>query len=208
MADLCAHLASRAGELDEDGPQQAAALLAAVLSYERNWREEFGIQHDHFKLVGQDNFRRYLPIAHVRVRVHPADTAFELFARVCAAHVVGSRVTVSIPPQLGSPALKLLEELIESWAGRDRVRRGERRALGRRDPRPADRSRALRRCGPRAGRGVAGRRRDRRLRGQQSRARGRPAELLWYLHEQSISIDYHRYGNLGIRADEPRAEPL
>ncbi|MBN8628053.1 MAG: proline dehydrogenase, partial [Planctomycetes bacterium] len=29
-------------------------------------------------------------------------------------------------------------------------------------------------------------------------------ELLWYLREQSISYDYHRYGNLGTRADEPR----
>jgi RHH-type proline utilization regulon transcriptional repressor/proline dehydrogenase/delta 1-pyrroline-5-carboxylate dehydrogenase len=32
-------------------------------------------------------------------------------------------------------------------------------------------------------------------------------ELLWYLREQSISHVYHRYGNLGIRSDEPRLEP-
>jgi RHH-type proline utilization regulon transcriptional repressor/proline dehydrogenase/delta 1-pyrroline-5-carboxylate dehydrogenase len=32
-------------------------------------------------------------------------------------------------------------------------------------------------------------------------------ELLWYLREQSISRDYHRYGNLGERAEEERAEP-
>ena len=29
-------------------------------------------------------------------------------------------------------------------------------------------------------------------------------ELLWYLREQSLSHDYHRYGNLGRRSDEPR----
>ena len=29
-------------------------------------------------------------------------------------------------------------------------------------------------------------------------------ELLWYLREQSISIDYHRYGNLGIREGDER----
>ena len=29
-------------------------------------------------------------------------------------------------------------------------------------------------------------------------------ELLWYLREQSISIDYHRYGNLSIREGEQR----
>jgi RHH-type proline utilization regulon transcriptional repressor/proline dehydrogenase/delta 1-pyrroline-5-carboxylate dehydrogenase len=33
-------------------------------------------------------------------------------------------------------------------------------------------------------------------------------ELLWYLREQSISFDYHRYGNLGPRSSEARAEPL
>jgi RHH-type proline utilization regulon transcriptional repressor/proline dehydrogenase/delta 1-pyrroline-5-carboxylate dehydrogenase len=30
-------------------------------------------------------------------------------------------------------------------------------------------------------------------------------ELLWYLQEQSVSDAYHRYGNLGLRAEEPRA---
>jgi len=33
-------------------------------------------------------------------------------------------------------------------------------------------------------------------------------ELLWYVREQSISTDYHRYGNLGTRADEERAAVL
>ena len=31
-------------------------------------------------------------------------------------------------------------------------------------------------------------------------------ELLWYVREQSISCDYHRYGNLGARGEERRAE--
>jgi RHH-type proline utilization regulon transcriptional repressor/proline dehydrogenase/delta 1-pyrroline-5-carboxylate dehydrogenase len=30
-------------------------------------------------------------------------------------------------------------------------------------------------------------------------------ELLHYLREQSLCVDYHRYGNLGARADEERA---
>jgi RHH-type proline utilization regulon transcriptional repressor/proline dehydrogenase/delta 1-pyrroline-5-carboxylate dehydrogenase len=37
-------------------------------------------------------------------------------------------------------------------------------------------------------------------------AHGR-VELLWYMREQSLSVDYHRYGNLGIRADEERDQP-
>ena len=31
-------------------------------------------------------------------------------------------------------------------------------------------------------------------------------ELLWYLEEQSISDNYHRYGNLGNRTDEQRGQ--
>ena len=38
-------------------------------------------------------------------------------------------------------------------------------------------------------------------------AEGR-VELLWYVQEQSISFDYHRYGNLGPRSDEERAAVL
>ena len=33
-------------------------------------------------------------------------------------------------------------------------------------------------------------------------------ELLWYQREQSISFDYHRYGNLGKRTNEERADVL
>ena len=33
-------------------------------------------------------------------------------------------------------------------------------------------------------------------------------EMLWYLREQSVSIDYHRYGNLGVRSNEKRAQVL
>ncbi len=47
----------------------ANRIIAAALSYERNQREEFGARHDHFKLVGQDNVRRYLPAGSVRVPV-------------------------------------------------------------------------------------------------------------------------------------------
>jgi RHH-type proline utilization regulon transcriptional repressor/proline dehydrogenase/delta 1-pyrroline-5-carboxylate dehydrogenase len=31
-------------------------------------------------------------------------------------------------------------------------------------------------------------------------------ELMSYVQEQSVSVDYHRYGNLGSRANEQRRE--
>ena len=33
-------------------------------------------------------------------------------------------------------------------------------------------------------------------------------ELLWCVEEQSLSHDYHRYGNLGDRANEKRSGPV
>jgi RHH-type proline utilization regulon transcriptional repressor/proline dehydrogenase/delta 1-pyrroline-5-carboxylate dehydrogenase len=32
-------------------------------------------------------------------------------------------------------------------------------------------------------------------------------EALWYVEEQSLCRDYHRYGNLGVRGQEQRTEP-
>jgi RHH-type proline utilization regulon transcriptional repressor/proline dehydrogenase/delta 1-pyrroline-5-carboxylate dehydrogenase len=158
--------------------------------------------------VGQDNFRSYLPLHDVRIRVHPNDTAFDLFVRVCAAHVAGSRITLSSPPGLSTPALILLETLTEPWAGdiefveesdeqlaeaianaqTDRVRYAtpERVPL---DVLRASATAAL--C----------------VVSVPVVSEGR-LELLWYLREQSRSIDYHRYGNLGQRGSEVRTEPL
>ncbi len=184
---------------------QAERIIAAALSCEMAQHREFGQEHDHFILVGQDNVRRYLPFKNVRVRVSAGDTAFEIFTRVSAAHVAGSRVTVSVPTGLVLPSVKLLEELTESWAGAiefveetdeqliaairaqqtDRVRY----ALPERVPVP------VLIAGGEAGGCVIS---------TPVSGEGR-LEMLWYLREQSISTDYHRYGNLGVRADEKRA---
>ena len=38
--------------------------------------DEFGREHDDFRLVGQDNLRRYRPVE-LRIRVDPEDDAFD-----------------------------------------------------------------------------------------------------------------------------------
>jgi RHH-type proline utilization regulon transcriptional repressor/proline dehydrogenase/delta 1-pyrroline-5-carboxylate dehydrogenase len=159
-------------------------------------------------LVGQDNIRRYLSLGSVRVRVHPDDSAFEIFARACAAHVAGCRVVVSVPPGLNSSDVTLLETVTEVWAGdiefveetdaqlvqAIRERRTDRVRYAAPDRVSLEVLRAANEAG-----GIA--------LGVPVSAEGR-LELLWYVHEQSISTDYHRYGNLGLRAEEKRAEVL
>lgn len=187
---------------------EAERIIAAALSYERNQRAEFGVEHDHFKLVGQDNVRRYLPVGSVRVRIHADDSAFEIFARVCAAHVAGCRVVVSVPPGLNSALIQLADGLTELWAGAiEFVEESDAQMAQVIRERQTDRVRyatperapiEVLQAGNEFGACVISR---------PVSAEGR-LEMLWYLNEQSISSDYHRYGNLGLRAEEPRAEVL
>ncbi|PWU21928.1 MAG: proline dehydrogenase [Verrucomicrobia bacterium] len=209
LVAICEGLRSRAHP-------EAARITQAASSYERRYLEEFAKEHDHFKLVGQDNFRRYLPIHSVHIRIHPEDTPFEIFARACAAHTVGSRAVIGMAAGSAgvSSASKarlsvaLLEELTQSWAGAIEFveESDEHLAQAIREGR-VDRIRyasaervplEILQAAAEAGIAVVN---------APVSAKGR-LELLWYLREQSISIDYHRYGNLGPRATEVRATVL
>ena len=53
--------------------------------------------------LGEDNFRRYRPVGHLRIRIHPDDTVFDVFARAAAARAAGCRTTVSSPPESRRP---------------------------------------------------------------------------------------------------------
>lgn len=188
-------------------------LLAAVRSYDHWWTHEFSGEHDHFRLLGQDNLRRYLPFSEVRIRVVSDDSAFDIFARTAAARVTGTHVIISSAPDLPegtSATVALLDQLTETWAASiefltepddalaDALRGGPGHTHERiRFAHPARVPAELRRAAAESGLYLAD---------EPVSAHGR-LELLWYLREQSISFDYHRYGNLGARAAEPRHEP-
>jgi len=184
-------------------------ILAAAVSYERAWHEEFGREHDHFKLVGQDNIRRYLPLKGVRIRIHRDDSSFEIFGRVLAAVMVGAQTLVSLEPDLEQrPEVLVLNQLSAEFPACLGLRLEPDADLCRDLDagrvyrlRYAQRNRAplvVQRAANRAGGNLV----DRSVSSE-----GR-LELLWYVREQSVSIDYHRYGNLGIRSAEERAPVL
>lgn len=188
--------------------EEIAHLLAALESYDRAAREEFRNAHDHFRLVGEDNFRRYQPFSTVRLRVHADDSFFEVFARAAAACAAGCRVAVSVPPEASFAPVRALDELTHSWAAQIEFieESDEELAAAIRDGNVERVRFAARHRVPR----------DLRLTAAEAAvhladtpvlAEGR-IELLWYLREQSLSHAYHRYGNLGSRAGERRAEPL
>jgi RHH-type proline utilization regulon transcriptional repressor/proline dehydrogenase/delta 1-pyrroline-5-carboxylate dehydrogenase len=183
-------------------------IVRAVESYEHFYKTEFSQQHDHFQLVGQDNFRRYLPIRSIRIRVDESDSGFEIFARCAAARIAGCQQTVSSAPGDRSPALALLDQLTDAWAGAiEFVEESDNDLHKAIAAGQIDRLRyAKPGLAPTEVR-IASHEANVSLIESPVLAHGR-IELLWYFHEQSISFDCHRYGNLGARGNEPRREVL
>jgi RHH-type proline utilization regulon transcriptional repressor/proline dehydrogenase/delta 1-pyrroline-5-carboxylate dehydrogenase len=183
-------------------------LAVAIDSY-IHWSEtEFSQSHDHFRLIGEDNFRRYLPIANLWIRVHPEDAPFDVLARACAARMAGCRVVVSTPPDFHGPArdaVELLDALTDSWAAAiEFVEESDAELAAAMNSLRVGRVRyaapdrvpeAIRRASAESMVYVAD---------APPLAEGR-IELLWYLQEQSLSRVYHRYGILGRRSTEMRA---
>ena len=181
------------------------AIVSTIADYEVAAQKEFHQEHDHFKLVGQDNIRRYLPVQSLYIRVTASDSWFDIVARAAAAKAIGCRVTVSSAPGVHGDWLKTLHDLTETWAAdiefieqtdTDLIEAIESGEVGR-----------LRYAAPdRVPDSI-----HRAVIGHYVHIADNPVtpigrvELLWYVEEQSVCIDYHRYGNLGDRADEPRA---
>ena len=180
-------------------------IETAIASIERACREEFGAVHDHFRLLGQDNFRRYAPAPNVRIRIHPDDSEFDIIVRVAAANSVGCRAVLSTPANLVQKVHAALaavgsavvaETIAESDSDlADAIRGGEVERV--RFGAPGRVATEIRAAAATNGTFLC----DAPVVGD-----GR-VELLWYVQEQNISFDYHRYGNLGARAGEYRARP-
>jgi RHH-type proline utilization regulon transcriptional repressor/proline dehydrogenase/delta 1-pyrroline-5-carboxylate dehydrogenase len=194
--------------LERIGAAEREAICEAIRSYDLNYTREFSQEHDPSKLIGQDNIFRYLPVSEIRLRVHADDSAFDLFARAAAARAADARITVSYPQGGRTSIVEVLEHVTETWGGAiefleesddelaavistgktDRVR------YAARDRVPDVVLRAVNDTGVYIARAPV-------------LAEGR-IELMWYQREQSISFDYHRYGTLGDRGEETRAETL
>lgn len=201
-------LAELAQSFDAEGLLE---LTPAIASYEHWAREEFGVEQDHFRLLGEDNFRRYLPVDMVRVRIHRDDTPWETLARIAAAQSVGVRVVVSAPHLDAHRPLdewiEQLDQATDNWgAAIEFVEESDdalaeliaKHMAGRLRYAAADRvPEVVRAAAAEALSYVAD---------TPVSPHGR-VELLWYVREQSITHRYHRYGNLGFRSQEPRDEP-
>ena len=184
------------------------SLLSAIISYDHFARHEIQVGHDHFLLIGQDNIRRYLPMKHLRIRVDSTDQAWEIFAASAAGVSAGARVTVSHRDGVHEETTLLLEELTHEWAGDIAIVEETDAQLSQSIlDGQIDRLRVLKPNGYSDEVRQAAFDEHIHIADSALCPHGR-IELLWYVEEQSVCFDYHRYGNLGRRGIEHRAEPL
>ncbi len=183
-------------------PEDLATWFATISSY-AYWAKEFAKDHDPEKVVGQDNILRYVPRKKMAFRLQEMDSPFDVYRCLAAALACNTHIELSYDPNT-SPIkiddnwkrtfqeISFAEEVEEAFIERIRWRSFERvRFLT--DPSPAIQKAA-------AEVGVY-------LNAEPVLATGR-LELIHYLREVAFSIDYHRYGNLGLREGEKRSEIL
>jgi RHH-type proline utilization regulon transcriptional repressor/proline dehydrogenase/delta 1-pyrroline-5-carboxylate dehydrogenase len=179
-------------------------LQRVINSQRKAVDEEFSRQHDSLRLVGQDNSRRYLPVKAITIRVDRSDQLRDALVCLSAAVAVSAQVTLSFDPSLDESSKQLLEspadyvprcvdpieETIDALSQRIHNGGVNRLRLLEKSPQYLE---LLTVCGERFVTSVD----------EPVLSDGR-FECLRYLDEQSVSHDYHRYGNLGRRASEVR----
>jgi len=182
-------------------PEQLGSWYASVSNY-AFWGKRFEMDDDPSKILGQDNLFRYRPRKNIVFRIQKEDKALDILRVIAAALTCNASLEISWSRSSSSikitdewketPTLLFLEESEDIFhhrvknGGVARVRLLSEPSLS------LQKAASLSAC---------------YLDYAPVLANGR-FELLHYLREISISIDYHRYGNLGMREGETRSPLL
>lgn len=177
--------------------EKLGTWTASVANY-AHWWKRLRQDRDPTKVVGQDNLFRYVPRKGVTLRIEKHSSAFDALRVAAAALTVGAPLEISWSSDAARqaelnwlelmPVLSVVQEEEHQFLERVRAKKIERVRL----VEPA--SKALQEAAAEAGIYLIE---------APVLANGR-WELLHYLREISLSIDYHRYGNLGPREGELR----
>lgn len=185
-------------EKQDLGQEQLAIWNSSVGSYAFYWNHYFSQDHDPSGIVGQDNILRYLPQNHTTLRVSSTDSLIDVMRVAAAALTCGAFLDISFDSKECQPEIvRWLKECAPERVHNE----DEKQFINRVDVNKIRRIRFLQApspfvtdsfatlgCIPLTGPVLAN---------------GR-LELLNYLREVAISIDYHRYGYLGDREGENR----
>lgn len=173
-------------------------LSSALQSYLYQYKKEFAVEQDFFKLRGEDNIFKYLPVDKIAIRVSEKDSFFDVISRIFAAKISKVRLHVSLEENAQNSVVAFLFEhksiLLDS---NDTLER--------------EHEETFVNCFKNVARviyadlnNVSAFVYERAAKNSTFIVRQKPIsegriELLNYFYEQSISHSYHRCGNLGVR---------
>jgi RHH-type proline utilization regulon transcriptional repressor/proline dehydrogenase/delta 1-pyrroline-5-carboxylate dehydrogenase len=174
--------------------EQLGIWTASITNY-AYWWKEFQKEKDPSKIVGEDNLFRYVPRKGIVLRIEKESSLPDVLRLCAAALTVGAPMEISCTDTVKHIDIGTLSYLFslmkeDTATFLERVRQGQMKRVRMAEPA----SKALREAAAEMGVHVVD---------SPVLASGR-WELLHYLQEVSISIDYHRYGNLGLREGELR----
>lgn len=194
--EITNHLTPLLEEIDLS-TEQLGMWYASVANY-AYWHHNFSKQRDPSKIIGQDNFLKYVPYDNIIIRITEDSNPFDIL-RACAA-LLSCKIPlkISIPKEMLSK-MSWIEELPTASITKE----SEQQLISRITPEKFERIRMTTRPSEQLVKACA--KNNCYIIDSPVLANGR-IELIKYLREVTITYDYHRYGNLGIREGELRRQ--
>lgn len=170
-------------------PEQINLWDNSVCSYLFFWKHYFSLSHEQSHVLGQDNILRYTPRQQLFVRLHPGDNSVDLLRLIAAASICETPLEVSSEHLLlkDIPA----EEWVRHFADIKVVKESEEHLLSRIKNGKIGNMRFLSQPNLSLQQALANAACTTIIRPIMANGR---IELLHYLREVSLSINYHRYG--------------
>lgn len=172
--------------LNKSTASELQLFNTSIGSYAYFWNHEFSQPKDKSLCIGQDNFLKYVPQKGMVFRIQPQDSLVDVLRVVAAALTCGTILEISSSKKI--EGLEVKEETESTFI--ERVKKDNIRRIRFLSPLSDKLTNALanQSCNVILSKVLSN---------------GR-LELLNYIREVAISIDYHRYGNLGDREKEIR----
>lgn len=165
-------------------------LNYAAESYKNAWGTEFSLERDVNHIYGEENIFRYLPLKSIGVRVQEDDDLCDILLILLAVTIAKAPVTVSIS---GSDSkLQAIEKAALTLLGIVIKMQDEDRFVE-----EIENYERIRICSPAASDAIylKAAKLGKHIANNKPLMEGR-LEMLYYLKEQSITYEYHRYGSI------------
>lgn len=182
---------------DESTQATLANATLMAKSYAYHYKHEFSVARDYVNIRGEDNLFSYTKIKNLAFRACEQDSLQDILGVIIGCHTLGLSPLVSYD-SVQSSIIKELKKICKAVdLGVDFVEENEEQFIAKiskferiRYHAKADKNSPLYQAAAKEAKIII---RDKPL------LNGR-FELLFYHNEKALSVSYHRYGNLGIRA--------